>query len=261
MATATTGNSPQFQLYGALPSAIDAALRASIKAHGVLVPVAVDQDGRVLDGHHRKRIAEEEGVGYLTKKITVRDDDHAAEIARTLNADRRQLDEETRRKMVAELRANGHSERAIAGAIGVSKTTVHNDLEQLVTSDQLTQPEQIKGQDGKERPAKLRAAKTPAPVDPEAEEHAPDLADELERADKQIRAQQELIDSLKKADLGKEVAKWKEKFDKLNGRVQQLATTCAEAQKTAQYQSDLLAKIRKALKVEKNSEILPALKK
>ncbi len=257
-----------FQLYGALPAPIESALRASIKLHGVLVPVAVDQNGHVLDGHHRQRIAEEEGVECPTTIIQVDDDADADEIARTLNADRRQLDESERKKAVSELRANGHSVRAIAGALGVSKSTVHNDLGELSSVGQLTEPDRVTGADGKSRPASNRPAKAQKKKsaakkqpDPEADAHAPNLADELERADKQIREQQELIESLKKDDLAKEVAKWKKQFDQLNGRVQQFATTTAEAKKTAQYQADLLAKIRKALKVNKNSEILPALKR
>jgi ParB-like chromosome segregation protein Spo0J len=38
------------------------ALRDDIARNGVLVPVVVDQHGRILDGHNRKRIADELGV-------------------------------------------------------------------------------------------------------------------------------------------------------------------------------------------------------
>lgn len=172
--TNATGNSPQFQLYGSLPAPIEAALRASIKAHGVLVPVAVDQHGRILDGHHRWRIAEEEGVDCPTTPIRVDSDEHGDEIARTLNADRRQLDEDTRRKVVAELRANGHSVRAIAGALGVGKSTVDRDLGSGVPRGTPAQNlgsesrKTVTGTDGKTYPAKqskpaAKKAKKPAP--------------------------------------------------------------------------------------------------
>lgn len=97
--------------------------------------------------------------------------------------------------------------------------------------------------------------------DPAPEEFAPNLTDELDRADKEILRLQALVESLKKDDLAKEVEKWHLKFDQLHGRLQQCMTTKAEAEKSAQYQSDLLAKIRKALKVEKNTQILAALGK
>ncbi len=44
------------------------ALKADIAQRGVLVPVEVDDRGRILDGHHRVEIAEELGVRYRTIK-------------------------------------------------------------------------------------------------------------------------------------------------------------------------------------------------
>jgi hypothetical protein len=107
----------------------------------------------------------------------------------------------------------------------------------------------------------------PAPKEKSAPKSKPepveDLGDtmvkELEANDKTIRDQQELIESLNKSDLGAEVEKWKLKFDKLEGRLQQCVTTKNEAERQAKYSTGLLAKIRKALRIEKNSEILEAI--
>ena len=75
------------QLFDALPAHIEDALRASIRRFGVLSPVTRDQHGRILDGHHRVRIAAEEGIGIADDVIIhVKDDDEAREIARTLGA-------------------------------------------------------------------------------------------------------------------------------------------------------------------------------
>lgn len=63
------------QLFDALPAHIEDALRASIKRFGVLVPIAVDQDGRTIDGHHRARIAREEAADCPERMITVASDD------------------------------------------------------------------------------------------------------------------------------------------------------------------------------------------
>ena len=89
-----------FQLFDALDAATESALTESIRRFGVLVPVVRDQHGNVLDGHHRARIADTLGVKYPVSVIRVADDAEAREIARTLNADRRQLDAEQRRAMV-----------------------------------------------------------------------------------------------------------------------------------------------------------------
>jgi phage N-6-adenine-methyltransferase len=149
----TAGVAP-YQVMPPLPRHIEAALRASIQRFGVLQPVTQDQHGNTLDGHHRARIADDLGVSYRVDIVSVCDADEARDIARTLNADRRQLTEEQRRRVVAELRGDGHSVRAIAGALGVGKSTVDRDVAQLSRAGQLEQPEQVTGLDGKQRPAR-----------------------------------------------------------------------------------------------------------
>lgn len=139
------------QLFDALPGHITDALRASIERFGVLVPVVTDQHGTVLDGHHRKAIADQLRVKYRVDVITVAGDDEAREIARTLNSDRRQLTEDQRRDVAAALRGQGHSLRAIAGALGVGKSTVERDLATVPSG---TVPERVTGLDGKSRPAR-----------------------------------------------------------------------------------------------------------
>lgn len=153
-----------FQLFDALDPATDAALRASIERFGVLVPIAVDQHGNVLDGHHRKRIAAELGVSWREDVHVVADEDEARSIAATLNTDRRQLDAERRRKVVADLRQKGHSLRAIGDALGVSKDTVANDVAEaeLSSGRQLT-PDRTIGKDGKSRPAKRTVVPAKSP--------------------------------------------------------------------------------------------------
>ena len=66
--------------------------------------MARDQHGRTLDGHHRARIADELGAKYRVDVIRVESDDQARHIAATLNTDRRQLDADQRREIVAALR-------------------------------------------------------------------------------------------------------------------------------------------------------------
>ncbi len=140
-----------FQLFAVLDPATEAALRASIERFGVLVPVAKDQHGRIIDGYHRSRIADELGRDYRVDTHHVADDDEAREMARTLNADRRHLSVEQRKEVAATLREQGHSLRAIAGALGVSDGTVRADLS---TAQDYAVPERVTGLDGKSRPAR-----------------------------------------------------------------------------------------------------------
>jgi hypothetical protein len=62
-----------------------------------------------------------------------------------------------------------------------------------------------------------------------------DLAAELERADKEIRSLQALVETLKKDDLAAEAAKWRLAFDRLDGRLQQEMQLRAEAEKKLKY--------------------------
>jgi transposase-like protein len=151
--------SAPFQLFDALDPATEAALRASIKRFGVIVPVVIDQRGRIIDGHHRKRIADELGLRVNQTVRRVRDDAEAEELARTLNEDRRQLDIEDRRRVVADLRSEGHSLRAIAGAVGVDAATVHRDLQKPGVAP--ATPGEVRGRDGKTYPARPAATKQP----------------------------------------------------------------------------------------------------
>lgn len=137
------------QLFGILSPAVESALAASIQRFGVLVPIAMDQHGRTIDGHHRARIAGELGVPYRIDVIRVRDDDEAREIARTLNADRRHLTSEQIRDVAIALRQDGHSIRGIAGALGVPRTNIEREVSGVPSGT----PERTKGIDGKSYPS------------------------------------------------------------------------------------------------------------
>ena len=88
------------------------------------------------------------------------------EVARSLNLDRRHLTAEQRRELVASLREEGHSLRAIAGAVGVSKSQVEKDVKKVSTGGHLTVvpevPEKVKGKDGKSYPSSRPVAAKPA---------------------------------------------------------------------------------------------------
>ena len=121
------------------------ALRADIGERGILVPVLVDQHGRVLDGHHRRQIAAELGIECPTEIRIVENDDEARGIALTLNLIRRHLTREQRRELIAsEIGARpDDSDRAIAGRFRCSPSTVgavRRQVSNLDTTEESADP-------------------------------------------------------------------------------------------------------------------------
>lgn len=114
-----------------------ADLKASIAANGIRVPVELDEDGNVLDGHHRIRAWQElraEGVNVPEYDKLVRygmTEDEKIAYASDLNASRRQMtlsEREKQRRRVVTLRAEGKTLQEIAAEVGVSKSTVEREL-------------------------------------------------------------------------------------------------------------------------------------
>lgn len=140
------------QRFDRLDPATEAALRESIRRWGVIVPVVRDQDGRLVDGHQRTRIARELGLAVPTREVEVANREEADALGVSLNIDRRHLTVEQRKEIAAGLRANGHSTRAIAGALGVSQTQVVRDLATGEPGGS-PPPKKTTGRDGKQYPA------------------------------------------------------------------------------------------------------------
>lgn len=68
-----------------------AALEADIKARGVLIPIDVDEDGNILDGHNRADIAERLGVKCPKVVRRFNSEDEKREHVIKMNILRRQL--------------------------------------------------------------------------------------------------------------------------------------------------------------------------
>lgn len=188
-----------YQLLPPLSEDEYAALRADIEAHGIRVPVDVDETGAVLDGHHRQAIAAELGIDCPARVITGLDEEGKRGHALSVNIHRRHLDREQRRELIATLRATGMSTRSISNALGVGVGTVHRDLATVPDGT----VEEVIGVNGKRysatRPATERVS---APVDtladPNAEPPAgPSLTDmlreEIEAATERVQQQREDI--------------------------------------------------------------------
>lgn len=141
----------------------EAGVRARIALHGVLVPILLAEDGRVIDGSNRRRIAGDLGYDCPETVHAGLTEEEVRALARSLNLARRQLDRRQRRQLVADqLRETpGLSSRRVAKALGVDHHTVASVRQEMEGTGEITQFERTTGLDDKERPA-VRAAPHPA---------------------------------------------------------------------------------------------------
>jgi hypothetical protein len=128
-------------------------LRASIAISGVVVPIVVWPKGKItyiVDGSHRKKIADE--LGYECPEIARADltEEEARIMARALNLARRQLDREQKRQIIADQlhETPERSARWIAKMLGVSPQTVTSVRVELQSGAQFEHLKVV-GQDGR----------------------------------------------------------------------------------------------------------------
>ena len=142
-----------------------------IKANGVLVPILVDEDEVIIDGHHRAKIANELGIPCPEELVSAKSEQEKRSIAFNLNLKRRHLNREQRRALIAEslkadpqLSNNQHAKRT-----GTSDKTVKSVRESLESTSEIPKSETRLSADGRERPSSqpLRERVEPEPVEPE----------------------------------------------------------------------------------------------
>lgn len=252
-----------------------------------LPPVVMFFDGAnfwLADGFHRYHAHRQAGAMEIAANIhtgTQRDAILYSVGANAAHGLRRTNDDKRRAVMtiLADKEWVTWSDNAIAKACHVSHTFVGNvrtSLESVASEASVERTYTTKhgtvATMNTAKIGKVESDSTPAPenIEPaakpelepvEAEDHAaPDLVAELETADKEIRRMSSLIEQLTNdSDHAKIAAEWSVKFDQLSGRNAQLIRTLNEAQKQARYANDMLTKIRKALGVLSNADIIPAL--
>lgn len=148
--------------YQLLPELSDTAfeiLKTDIRAHGVLVPIEIDDCGRILDGNHRCRAVRElaaEGVAVPCPAIVRAGltEDQKVEHLLALNVARRHLSRAQRGDVVNLLRARGWSTTRIAAAVGVTHPTVLADLAAGCKDLQGDEAGTVIGGDGKRYPSR-----------------------------------------------------------------------------------------------------------
>lgn len=121
----------RYQLLQGLPPSQYRLLVADIRERGVLVPIEIDEEGEILDGHHRYSACIEIGIDPNEIPTIVRTGFTELEKrshARSLNAMRRQLTRKQRRMLIEqELIDNpSQSNNSVAKRLGVSDMTVAN---------------------------------------------------------------------------------------------------------------------------------------
>lgn len=135
-----------------------AELKTDIAARGVLVPVEYDENGVILDGHHRIKACHELGITTWPRLIrTGLTEEQKRSHARALNLARRHLSQEQRRSLIqAELKDRPQvSDRTIARELGVSQPTVSATRKEMVAEGELINFISSLGADGKERPRQV----------------------------------------------------------------------------------------------------------
>ncbi len=151
----------KFQVMGALSPEEYAALKAGIAENGVEVPVVLDAEGEIIDGHHRVRAWTElrdEGRELADYPREVRSDlktnAEKRELAWRLNMQRRNLNRAQKRALIAaKLKETPEwSDNRIAKLLGVSWHTVSEVRKELEATSQIAKLERLIGSDHKERP-------------------------------------------------------------------------------------------------------------
>lgn len=123
-------NTPYADLLPPLKTSEREALAADIKANGVLHPVVIDEDGNILDGHHRYAIDRNaptrvvEGLSDEEKQAyTIR-----ANLARrNLSLEQTKAVEKRQREIAKKLResdAKRWTQQAVGALLGVDRTTI-----------------------------------------------------------------------------------------------------------------------------------------
>ena len=146
-------------------------LRDDIADRGVIEPIHVDEHGVVIDGHHRKRIADDLGIECPAIVHDDLDDAGKRSLAFTLNLKRRHLNREQRRALIAEsLRADpGLSNREHARRTGADHKTVQAVREESESTGEIPQSETRVSGDGRVRPASQPSRPEPEP-EPESDD-------------------------------------------------------------------------------------------
>ena len=148
-------NSP-FQLLPDLPEWEYAALKESIRKHGVIVPIIKDESAEIIDGHHRDRVCRELRIkDYPTITLAGLTKDQKRDHALILNLVRRKITRKQLREIIAtELRRSPDiSNQWLAEIIGSTDKTIESVRKELIAASEIPILNSYRAKDGKRYPA------------------------------------------------------------------------------------------------------------
>lgn len=241
-------------------------LKESVRESGILQAIVVDAaTDTIIDGHHRWRAAQEVGLELVpVEAVGFADEADRMKVGVKLNAHRRQMTGEQKRSAIAALlKADPkQSNRAVAGAVGVSDKTVAPVREDMERRAEIPHVSTRVDSLGREQPASKPKPPEPDPPapEPEPEDHEPDPIAEWERAEKEVSRLTDLVESMQSDDKDRELRVMSSRVAGLEGRLHQAVASKNEAVRTAKYAQGMLRKIRAELGVETDREILDAIR-
>ena len=149
-----------------------ASLKADIKQNGQRIPMVYDEDGVLLDGHHRECVLRELGIPeaqWNKQTIALTDDDARFAFVLSANIHRRQSTIEDRKRIAEHFHGLGWTQAQIAKVLGVSQASISGDLSNLSTVDKLKPAKTATNPKGAGRPkgAKSREERSPKAVERE----------------------------------------------------------------------------------------------
>ena len=156
--------SHKYQVMPPLTSEEFEALKEDIAENGVLVPVVIDADGVIIDGHYRVQayhelLAEGNDVPmYPTEtRSDLTTDAEKRELAWKLNMHRRHLNQAQKREVIsAKLKESPEwSDNRIAKLLSVTDKTVRIQRVMLERRKEIAKLEKLVGADGKEYPREV----------------------------------------------------------------------------------------------------------
>jgi len=151
-----TTNIASYQLMPDLPNWEYDALKESIRQYGVIIPVVRDENGTIIDGHHRDRACRELRIKDIpTITLAGLTDEQKRDHALVLNMVRRKITRKQMRQIIAaELRRTPDiSNQWLAEILGSTDKTVESVRRELVAGSEIPMLDSYRAKDGKRYPA------------------------------------------------------------------------------------------------------------
>jgi ParB-like chromosome segregation protein Spo0J len=200
----------KYQLMPDMSPAEFEAFKADIAQRGVVVPIDIDENGEIIDGHHRYRawtqLHKNEPPPAIVREGLSEQEKRA--FARKNNILRRHLSREQVRRLIAEQLKDSPewADNRVADELGVDGKTVGSVRDDLEATSEIPKLDRLIGKDGKARPRK-QPRKARQPVDEYAEVDewlAEEAEEEAKEAEPFERAFARSLRALAK-ELGEEV--------------------------------------------------------